>query len=379
MTYHRNSRNVFFVPLILITILACNIGSGNTQPKPSSSPTTEPSVNQLATVPVVINTPELVTVTEQLSIANGNQIVPVTFPIARSGSAGDFDSSTVLANKSLIGGDRFTFGRFERPFNANTMDTYFPYLDIVDTSVYQDNTWIFARIVLHGPDTNNQFPGRYAVELDTNLDGNGDWLIIASNPNSTDWVTTGVQIYQDTDSSVGGTSPTVTDKQASNGNGYETLIFDQGKGDDPESAWVRLAPASPNTVEFAIKRSIFKTVDLKYMIDMWAGNSLLDPALFDLNDHFTHVEAGASDKGLTNYYPIKAVSEIDNSCRMAVGFKPTGSEPGLCNQPSTVAGSDGVPGVSGCTAPQSEIDKCNATVDYSWNSSTCSCNYSGPK
>ena len=31
-------------------------------------------------------------------------------------------------------------GVFERPFNANTMDVYFLYLDIVDTFVYQDNT-----------------------------------------------------------------------------------------------------------------------------------------------------------------------------------------------------------------------------------------------
>ena len=63
---------------------------------------------------------------------------------------------------------------------------------------------------------------------------------------------------------------------------------------------------------------------------MWAGTTLLDPKLFDLNDHFTQEQAGAADPGLELYYPIKAIYEIDNSCRMAVGFKPTGKEPGLC-------------------------------------------------
>lgn len=63
---------------------------------------------------------------------------------------------------------------------------------------------------------------------------------------------------------------------------------------------------------------------------MWAGNSLLDPALFDLNDQFSHEQAGAADSGLEYFYPIKEVYEIDSSCRMAVGFQATGKEPGLC-------------------------------------------------
>ena len=62
---------------------------------------------------------------------------------------------------------------------------------------------------------------------------------------------------------------------------------------------------------------------------MWAGSSL-DPAIFDINDHFTHEQAGAADRGFEIYYPIKGVSEIDNTCRIAIGFEPTGNEPGSC-------------------------------------------------
>src|SRR5687767_14401486 len=46
-----------------------------------------------------------------------HQIVPVNLPADRSSHAGDYDSSTTAAKRSAAGGDRFTFARFERPFN----------------------------------------------------------------------------------------------------------------------------------------------------------------------------------------------------------------------------------------------------------------------
>ena len=100
---------------------------------------------------------------------------------------GDYDSSTT--GKDAPGGDRFSFGEYERPFNANTMDIYFPYLDIQNAQIYQDDTWIFGLIVIKGLDANKALPRNYAVELDTNVDGRGDWLIMASKPSGTDWTT----------------------------------------------------------------------------------------------------------------------------------------------------------------------------------------------
>lgn len=136
--------------------------------------------------------------------------------------------------------------------------------------------------------------------------------------------------------------------------GFETLVFDQGKGSDADTAWVRIAPDSANTVQIALKRSLVGNDDT-YLMNMWAGTSIMDPALFDINDHFTHEQAGAADPGYEIYYPIKAVAELDNSCRMAIGFAPTGNEPGLCStyipgeQPGT-ASTQCVPGITfvGC-------------------------------
>jgi len=258
-----------------------------------------------------------------------HQNVPSELPSERSSHAGDHDSSVTAVQKRADGGDRFTFGRFERPFNANTMDVYYPYLDIQDTLFYQDDTWIYAVITMKGADSNQALAGKYAVEIDSNVDGGGDWLVLVSQPSSTDWSTTGVQVWFDTNDDVGGEITVNTDEQPSSGNGYETAFFDQDKGDDPDLAWARVSPEDINTVQIAAKLSLLAGDDT-YLAGMWAGGAILDPALFDLNDHFTHEQAGAALIDLEIYYPIKAVAELDNSCRMAIGFQPKGNEPGLC-------------------------------------------------
>lgn len=76
---------------------------------------------------------------------------------------------------------------------------------------------------------------------------------------------------------------------------------------------------------------------------MWAGGEDFAPALFDMNDAFTHEQAGTSLKELEYFYPVKELSELDNVCRMAIGFQPIGNEPGLCPQPPKPGGGPGVP------------------------------------
>jgi hypothetical protein len=314
------TKTIFATISLIASILACSF----------------PSAQKIE--PQVIATEAVPTVQEILSaetpsappteLPTLHQVIPVTLPAERSSHAGDYDSSISASKKSSAGGDRFTFGRFERPFNANTMDKYFPHLDIVDTFVYQDATWIFGKVIIKGSNASNSPADKYAMELDLNLDGKGDWLIVATTPASKDWSVDGVQAYQDANKDVGNLAAMYTDEKAI-GDGFEKLAFDQGTGDDPDTAWARISPDDVNTVELAVKRSVLGNPE-KYLINMWAGTSLLDPALFDLNDHFTHEQAGAADPGLELYYPIKAVFEIDNSCRMAVGFKPTGQEPGIC-------------------------------------------------
>lgn len=360
--------NKFRVTLLMTTLIAvisaCSL--------PGASPeATEPAPTEVL---IATEAPA----TEEPSIQH-TVIPPNGLPEKLSGQATDFDSSQILEKKTPIGGDRFTFGRFERPFNANTMDVYFSQLDIVDTNVFQDDIWIFASIKLNELKADSSGPEKYAVEIDDDLNGKGDWLILGLKPQSSDWSVNGVQIYQDTNQDVGAAIALLTDEgSVITGDGFETMIFDQGQGNDPDSAWVRISPNDPNIIEFAIKKSVLGDLS-QYMINMWAGTAL-DPAKFDINDQFTHEEAGAADAGLSIFYPIKAVAELDNSCRMAVGFQPTGKELGLCQSyiPESVD-APLPPSAGGCQATQTEIDACNADASYSWNAGSCSCVYTGPR
>jgi hypothetical protein len=253
---------------------------------------------------------------------------PGALPATALDSEGDVDSSSMATAKNISGGDVFVQGLYERPFNANTMDTYFPYMDIVHIKGFMDDTWGYLEITLAGADKNGQFSAQYAAELDLNRDGRGDWLIRASNPSSTTWATQGVQAWKDTDGDVGGVAQILADNNPSNGDGYETLIFDQGKGSLTDGAWARISPDDPKTVQIAFKLSMIGSPS-SFAMGAWAGANI-DPSMFDYNDHMTHAQAGDPNQSYPLVYPIKALAEIDNTCRLAIGFSPKGNEPGLC-------------------------------------------------
>jgi hypothetical protein len=151
-------------------------------------------------------------------------------------------------------------------------------------------------------------------------------LIKVTAPASTTWSTQGAQAWKDTNGDVGGVIPLVSDKGG--GDGYETLVFDQGKGTTPGGVWARISPNDPKTVELAFKLSMLGD-PASYAMGAWAGANL-DPAMYDYNDHMTHIQAGSPNRG-DGIYPIKALAEIDNTCRLAINFVPNGKEPGLCN------------------------------------------------
>jgi len=288
-------------------------------------------------------------------------VPPETLPPERESHAGDHDSSETASRKHPPGGDRFSRGTFERPFNANTMDVYFPYLDIIDSEIFEDDTWIFATITMRGLDENESLPGQYFVEIDQNRDGGGDWLVGVISPTSSGWSSENVRIWQDSNDDVGGIAPYLADDNPPYSDGYELLIYDQGEGNNPDAAFARIDSENPHIIQVAIQKSLLDE-NLRLLIGMWAGTNL-DPALFDLNDHFTHEQAGAADPGLEIYYPIKAISEMDNSCRMAIGFEPTGAEPGLC-QTALPPGAPGGPPPGGCPAP---------SYCQNWDSTYCQC------
>jgi hypothetical protein len=186
---------------------------------------------------------------------------------------------------------------------------------------------------LKGTDpASSQLNASYALELDLNLDGRGDLLVVANQPAQGDWSTDGVQVFQDPANDVGGNIP-LQPEVLPQGNGYEQKVFDAGQGADPDLAWARVDPAKPNVVWFAFKSTLINNAQ-KWMWGAWAQNGGLHPELFDYNDHFTLAQAGYPIPGNPNY-PLKALAELDNTCRWAVGFNPSGNEPGLCPLPAT--------------------------------------------
>ncbi len=262
--------------------------------------------------------------------AAAHERVPGELPAGKGIFLGD-QSTVSSANKArALVGDRFAQGKFERPYNANSMDTYFPYLDIVSGNFYTDAIWSYARITMVGPDPSAGFPAKYAVEVDKNMDGRGDMLVIADHPASKDWTTDGVQVLEDQNKDIGGVNAVIADSAGKAGDGYETVVFNAGQGEDPDAAWVRLSPSDPNSLELAFKTSLLGG-DKTWMAGLWAGTDSLNPALFDLDDHFTHEQAGDpnSDSPL---YPIKELAELDNTCRAGIGFTPSGHEPAICSQ-----------------------------------------------
>ena len=282
--------------LTILAVVACGPSSVTGQPGGGTPPDSIPNTGGTPAAPGV-----------------QHQLVPAGLPEERNGHAGDQDSSSMADKKRAPGGDRFTFDQFERPFNADTMDVYFPYLDIQDVYIYQDDTWVYAVVTVKGPDANGGLPGKYAVELDLNADGRGEWFLMVEHPASTEWSTDGVALWTDLNGDVGGDIVGKSDKAVTAGDGYETLVLGQGHG-DPDGVWARIAPDDPHTVQLAAKRSLLGG-DSAYLAGLWTGNEDLNPALFDLSDHFTHEQAGAALTELEYFYPIKQISELDNTCR----------------------------------------------------------------
>lgn len=333
------SRFVVAVLIMFAVTLAC--ATSSTASPASGAPATisqPPAETELVTVVDVTSSPP------PSEIPVLHQVFPVNLPPSRSGHASDQDSSVTANLKKSNGGDRFTFEQFERPFNANTMDVYYPNLDIIDTYIFQDTTWIYGTIKVVDRSAAGVDPYRFSMQLDMHADGNGDWLILVSNPSSTEWTTDGVQVYFDANSDVGNLTAMLADEGAPGGDGFEQLVFDQGRGNDPDAAWVRISPHDANTVEIAVKRSLLGN-PVAYLANMWTGHGTLNPGMFDYSDHYTHEQAGAADPGFPLYYPIKAVYELDNSCRVAVGFQPRGDETGLC--PAAVVPTEPEPGAAG--------------------------------
>lgn len=67
------------------------------------------------------------------------------------------------------------------------------------------------------------------------------------------------------------------------------------------------------------------------MFGVMADAGLKDPTKMDYTDRFTTADAGSPVREKSNY-PLNELYVVDNTCRGAFGFSPTGYEKRLCSK-----------------------------------------------
>lgn len=308
------------------TVLALQQTVAAYQAQPAApTPTFEPVATQEPTgQPLPLPTAEVTAAIVHL-------VTPGDPPGNRESGMTDPNTSAYANAAKSMAGENFSVGLFERPFNSNKMDKYFPDLDILQGSLNRVEPWVYVWIRVQDTQPGGALPGSYGAEFDLNSDGRGDVFVFAKNPTA-QWSVEGVQVWQDTNKDVGGGIPVDADGK-NTGDGYDMVLFNSGVGADPDAAWARISPVDPRTVQIAFKYVLINN-DPTFMWGAWAKTEF-DPAMFDYNDHYTLTEAGSPLTYQVPYYPLKAFAEVDNTCRWALGYKPSGSEPGVCPVPAT--------------------------------------------
>jgi hypothetical protein len=330
----RACKHVVPIIAIMTLILACNLSASSKNPQGDKQipvtgeqtplvvavpteqppqPTVEPSVTaEPSPTPIVhLDLPDAILPTDKPQVT--------------------YDQESILSaeQKEAYAGDQFTIGRYERPFDQNML--YIPFIDIKQSNLIRnkDNKYIYSDIfLLDNPSLVPDAEYGFGIELDVNLDGRGEYLVWTRLPQSTEWSVEGVRVFKDANKSVGALKPMFSDTPSA-GDGYELSIFDSGIGADPDLAWSRISPEDPTIIEIAFKKTVLDESQ-KFLWGTW---SILGPDQFDRfdhNDYFTYADAGSPTRSDKDYYPIKAMYALDNTCRAASGFTPKGNEPGLC-------------------------------------------------
>lgn len=316
---------------LLMAALACSL-PGVAETSPSQTPIPPPATQS----PTMTKTPSPIPPTSTVIPSPTTELPTPTIEVKHSiVPASDVETGklhfdvasvdTASENRAPYG-DSYDISLFERPFTQDML--YIPDLDIVSFNLSSDAKFYFLSIELIGSNPNNEIGIRYTVELDTNADGFGDFIIVASPPHSFEWTTDNVRVYQDTDRDTGGLSAEKSDAPLP-GNGYDTLIFDGGRGesDDPDLAWIRINAGKYAKVQFAFKVS---WAGPRFMYGVMADASQFkDVAEMDYVDRMTKEEAGSPVRGNEDY-PLKGLFQLDSTCWETHGLTGSGEEPKLC-------------------------------------------------
>jgi hypothetical protein len=313
------------IPFLLITLMSlreCSVGTrSETQELASVTagpieeiPADATNTSVPATALPASATPEIVHLLQPIEPPVGGKLVY------------DVVSETTGPEKRAPYGDSYDVDLLERPFLRDM--TYVPDLDIFTFTVVKDDNFWYVRVELVGVDPNNTLGINYGLELDMDYDGFGDYIIWATPPYSPDWETTPIQIYQDTNHDTGGLSSEKSDAPLA-GDGYDTLVFNGGQGDeDPDIAWIRIHESPRSTIQFAFKR---EWSGMFFMLGVISDAGLRDVGQYDYVDRFEEQDAGSPVKEKPNY-PLGELYAFDNTCRDPFGVvkRTTGFEPRLC-------------------------------------------------
>lgn len=323
-----STKVVFISMIVILAMMACNLSNATVAQTATqtvsaqTAPTNSPAPgNTDAPVSADIETPAAPPPSAEMPSSN----VPV--PAA---PVYDSESASTASLKYAGNGDAFPINRFERPFTKQEM-VYLDYIDILKFGMSKDATWYYGSVTIEnlGSSLKDGLAPVYGIEVDEDLDGRGDYLIWVKPPFSTTWNNSNVSVFADRNHDVGGLRPEKADPLDKAGNGYETVIVDSGKGDDPYLAWVRVDPGDSSVLQIAFKKTLISGKSFEW--DAWADAGLKDPAQFNYNDRMSVSDAGSPLKGDPNY-PLKGLSAVDDTCYEPFGTT-VGYLPLICPRP----------------------------------------------
>jgi hypothetical protein len=255
------------------------------------------------------------------------------------------------------GCDDWNINRYERPFNAETQDEYYPDVDLLFADFGRSGSWYYLRLAVEGS-REGMLNGVYGAEFDWDDDGRGDMLLAAQSPaeleDITAWSKTGVTVWKDGNNDVGDQQAKQPDTPYQ-GDGYDQLVFNQGEGDDPDAAWARAffgGPGEPTYIEIAFKSSLLEGHEQFYWT-IWGDQGIANAALFDYHDAFRREEAGDVYQGM-DFFPANDIYSVDNACVQLWGAEATGDDPWLCINDTSVFPPD--PGDGGDECPPVDFE-----------------------
>ena len=277
--------------------------------------------------PVVEETQETPLPTPEHAVMPGDPILIDVQKVKDCYSGGSLETGELIIVGT--GCDVWRLNYIERPFDPDRVD-YDPNLDIIQQEFGYDDTFYFARLMVDmKEDSQPLLTNSYGVELDLDVDGDGDVLMYVTDPMTMEdgWTVERVFVWQDLNDDVGGMEAVIKDEIPPEGDGYETLYFESGYGEDADAAWARISPVYPSAIEFAFKKGLVEKED-SFMWWMWASTEPFDPPMFDYVDRFEE-----EDK----YF-------IDESCRWIMFAPPNENLPNTCPVWKAAA----TPGVGAC-------------------------------